>query len=56
MEKDQIDRLKEIQSYLDYLVGDLTISHDYAYAEYIFCAIKSINEVLHSYKDLTVRR
>ena len=56
MEQDQITKLKEIQAYLNYLIGDLTLKSQYAYAGHIFDAVVSINEITATCKDLNARR
>ena len=56
MSKDQIDKLKEIQAYLNYLIGDLTLKGQYKYADDVFTAAVSINEITATYKDLRMGR
>ena len=50
MEKDQIEKLREFQKYLDYLVGDLMMSRSYAYAQTLMSAIGCINDITSCYK------
>ena len=56
MEKDQIEKLKDIQSYLNYLVGDLMLKRQYAPAQDIMSAIAYIHNITYSYKDLSMGR
>ena len=56
MEQDQVTKLKEIQAYLNYLIGDLTLKNQYKYADDVFTAAVSINEITSTYKDLRMGR
>ena len=49
MEKDQIEKLKEMQKYLDYLVGDLALKRSYYYANEVMGAISCVNNITSSY-------
>ena len=49
MEKDQIAKLKEIQAYLNYLMGDLMLKSHYDYAKDIMGAVFCINNVTNCY-------